>query len=59
LADKYVQEQQAQAAYVPKFTSPRAKAYPEGHQPSDMYKASLYNVKLANYMDEAVKKCNN
>jgi hypothetical protein len=36
LREKYVQEAEANAAYIPKFMHKKPKGFPEGHGPIDL-----------------------
>ena len=54
LHEKYVQEEEARQAYVPKFTHQNPKGFAEGRGPVDLHNTSLYTKKLENYLNQAV-----
>ena len=59
LREKYEQEKQAQAKYVPRFASPRPKPFPADTQLTDLSSPKHFTVKLQDHLHEAVYECGN
>lgn len=59
LREKYVQEAEAEASYMPKFMHTKPKGFPEGRGPIDLQNVKHYNKKLENYIKKSILQCNN